>query len=81
MSIKEAFQQEANTVIPYRVQEFRAKWDEEGVYVHQAFKYSIPNWALEQSNFRWIRFPSHANDMDQTIFCLGTLLIRLWTKT
>ena len=33
------------------VQVFNAEWDEEGVYVYQAFKDGIANWALENQRF------------------------------
>ena len=33
------------------VQVFNAEWDEEGVYVYQAFKDGIANWALENQRY------------------------------
>jgi len=34
-----------------KVQVFNAEWDEEGVFVYQAFKDSIADWALENQKF------------------------------
>ena len=34
-----------------KVQVFNAEWDEEGVFVYQAFKDSIADWALENQRF------------------------------
>ena len=34
-----------------KVQVFNAEWDEEGVFVYQAFKDSIADWALENQQF------------------------------
>ena len=36
---------------PTNVQVFNAEWDEEGVYVYQAFNDQIANWAIENQRF------------------------------
>ena len=36
---------------PINVQVFNAEWDDEGVYVYQAFNDQIANWAIENQRF------------------------------